>query len=171
MSLLYCFCFALAIIRRPMKIEQRLNELKISLPKLIEPKGNYVHAKQVGNLIYLSGKGPIYVDGKLMKGKLGQNISTEEGYKHARQNGLFLIAAISDALGGNLNRVEAVIKVLGMVNATPEFQDHPRVIDGCSDLFVEVFGERGRHARSVVGVSSLPHGIPVEIEAIVSVLQ
>jgi enamine deaminase RidA (YjgF/YER057c/UK114 family) len=152
-----------------MSIEQRLKELKITLPKVGNPMGSYVHAKRVGNLLYLSGKGPNSKDGAMPKGKLGGGMMIEDGYRHARQVGLVLIAAMKDALGGDLDRVEDVIKVLGMVNAAPDFEDHPKVINGCSDLFVEVFGERGRHARSAVGMSSLPGGIPVEIEVIVAV--
>ena len=153
-----------------MSVEQRLKELGIVLPAVGGPIGNYVHAKRVGNLLYLSGKGPPEgVDGRMPKGKLGAGMSIEEGYQHARQVGLVLIAAIRDALGGDLDRVEDVVKVLGMVNAAPDFEDHPKVVNGCSDLFVEVFGERGRHARSAVGMSSLPGGIPVEIEVIVAV--
>jgi enamine deaminase RidA (YjgF/YER057c/UK114 family) len=153
-----------------MSVEQRLKELGIVLPAVGGPIGNYVHAKRVGNLLYLSGKGPPEgVDGRMPKGKLGAGMSIEEGYQHARQVGLVLIAAIRDALGGEFDRVEDVVKVLGMVNAAPDFEDHPKVVNGCSDLFVEVFGERGRHARSAVGMSSLPGGIPVEIEVIVAV--
>ena len=146
-----------------MTIEQRLSELNITLPKVGGALGNYVHAKQVGNLLYLSGKGPEQSDGTMPRGKLGAGVSVDEGYRHARQVGLVLIAAIKEALGGDLDRV------LGMVNAAPDFEDHPNVVNGCSDLFVEVFGEAGRHARSAVGMSSLPAGIPVEIEVIVAV--
>ncbi len=152
-----------------MKIEGRLKELGIALPKVGSAMGTYVHAKRVGDLLYLSGKGPLYPEGKMPKGKLGAGMSVEEGYRHARQVGLVLIAAMKEALGGELDRVTDVIKVLGMVNAAADFEDHPKVINGCSDLFVEVFGERGRHARSAVGMSSLPAGIPVEIEVIVAV--
>jgi enamine deaminase RidA (YjgF/YER057c/UK114 family) len=153
-----------------MSVEQRLKELGITLPTVGAPIGNYVHAKKVGTLVYLSGKGPPDgADGKMPKGKLGAGMSIEEGYQHARQVGLVLIAAMKDAVGGNLDRVGEIVKVLGMVNAAPDFEDHPKVINGCSDLFVEVFGERGRHARSAVGMSSLPGGIPVEIEVIVTV--
>jgi len=152
-----------------MNIEQRLKELNITLPQVGAPLGNYVHAKRIGNLLYLSGKGPEYADGTMPRGKLGAGMSVEDGYRHARQVGLVLIAAIKDALGGDLDRVEGVVKVLGMVNATPDFEDHPKVVNGCSDLFIEVFGEAGRHARSAVGMSSLPAGIPVEIEVIVAV--
>ena len=152
-----------------MNIEQRLKELNIVLPKVGSPLGNYVHAKRVGNLLYLSGKGPESADGTMPRGKLGAGVSVDEGYRHARQVGRVLIAAIKDALGGDLDRVEGIVKVLGMVNATPDFEDHPKVVNGCSDLFVEVFGDNGRHARSAVGMSSLPGGIPVEIEVIVAV--
>jgi enamine deaminase RidA (YjgF/YER057c/UK114 family) len=152
-----------------MSVEQRLKELKIDLPKVSAAMGNYVHARRIGNLLYLSGKGPHYPDGRMPKGKLGAGMSIEEGYRHARQVGLVLIAAMRDALNGELDRVDAIVKVLGMVNAAPDFEDHPKVINGCSDLFVEVFGEAGRHARSAVGMSSLPAGIPVEIEVIVAV--
>jgi len=152
-----------------MSITRRLQELGITLPTTGQPLGTYVHAKRVGNLLYLSGKGPLYPDGTMPRGKLGVDVSIEDGYRHARQVGLILIAAIGDALDGDLDRVSDVVKVLGMVNAAPDFTEHPKVINGCSDLFVEIFGERGRHARSAVGMSSLPGGIPVEIEVIVAV--
>jgi len=151
-----------------MNIEQRLKELNITLPRVGSPLGNYVHARRAGNLLYLSGKGPENTDGTMPRGKLGAGVSIDEGYRHARQIGLVLIAAIKDELG-DLDRVEGIVKVLGMVNAAPDFADHPKVVNGCSDLFVEVFGEAGRHARSAVGMSSLPAGIPVEIEVIVAV--
>jgi enamine deaminase RidA (YjgF/YER057c/UK114 family) len=152
-----------------MIVDQRLKELGITLPAVGGPLGNYVHAKRVGNLLYLSGKGPEGADGEMPKGKLGAGMSIDEGYRHARQVGLVLIAAMREALGGDLDRIQDIVKVLGMVNAAPDFEDHPKVVNGCSDLFVEVFGERGRHARSAVGMSSLPGGIPVEIEIIVAV--
>ena len=152
-----------------MSVRQRLDELRITVPEVGPTLGNYVHARRVGNLLYLSGKGPERQDVTMPKGKLGAGVSVDEGYRHARQVGLVLIAVIRDALGGDLDRVEGIVKVLGMVNAAPDFTDHPRVVNGCSDLFVEVFGEAGRHARSAVGMSSLPAGIPVEIEVIVAV--
>jgi enamine deaminase RidA (YjgF/YER057c/UK114 family) len=152
-----------------MSVMQRLEELGIELPEIGAPLGNYVHAKRIGNLLYLSGKGPPAADGRMPRGKLGADITIDDGYRHARQVGLVLIAALRDALGGDLERVEEIVKVLGMVNAMPDFEDHPKVVNGCSDLFVEVFGERGRHARSAVGMSSLPGGIPVEIEIVVAV--
>jgi len=149
-------------------IEQRLKELNIVLPPVGPPIGSYVHAKRAGELLYLSGKGPRYPDGTMPKGRLGAGMTVEEGYRHARQVGLVLIAAMKEALG-ELDRVKDVVKVLGMVNSAPGFEDQPKVVNGCSDLFVEVFGERGRHARSAVGMAALPGGIPVEIEAIVAV--
>ena len=152
-----------------MSVEQRLKELGVTLPTVGAPWGSYVHAKRVGNLLYLSGKQPPDSDGRTPRGKLGAGMAVEEGYRHARGVGLMLIAAMKDALDGELDRVEGIVKVFGMVNAAPDFEDHPRVVNGCSDLFVEVFGETGRHARSAVGMSSLPGGIPVEIEAIVAV--
>jgi enamine deaminase RidA (YjgF/YER057c/UK114 family) len=146
-----------------MTIEQRLAELGIELPPLPTPGGNYVHAVRTGDLLFLAGKGP----GKV-EGKLGADFSTEQGYHHARTVGIILIAVMREELG-SLERVRRIVKVLGMVNAVPGFREHPNVINGCSDLFVEIFGERGRHARSAVGMGSLPNQIPVEIECIVEI--
>jgi enamine deaminase RidA (YjgF/YER057c/UK114 family) len=146
----------------------RLKELGITLPPLSKPVGNYVQAVRTGNLLYLSGKGPAAVGGKMPKGKVGREFTVEQGYQHARSVGLMLLAVLQDQLG-SLERVKQVVKVLGMVNADPEFGEQPKVINGCSDLFVEVFGDKGRHARSAVGMGSLPAGIPVEIEVIVEV--
>jgi enamine deaminase RidA (YjgF/YER057c/UK114 family) len=130
---------------------------------------NYVNAVRTGNLLFLSGKGPWSEKGGARPhGKLGREYTVEQGYAHARSVGLDLIAVMRSELG-SLDRVKRVVKVLGMVNAVPDFEDQPKVINGCSDLFVEVFGERGRHARSAVGMSSLPMGIPVEIECIVEI--
>ncbi len=151
-----------------MRIEQRLAELKIVLPTLHPPLGTYVHAKRAGDLLFLAGKGPGDAQGKMLVGKVGVGVTTEEAYQHARLVGLMLIAVMKDALG-DLDRVSDIVKVLGMVNASPDFTDHPKVINGCSDLFVEVFGEHGRHARSAVGMGGLPGGITVEIEAIAAV--
>jgi enamine deaminase RidA (YjgF/YER057c/UK114 family) len=143
--------------------EQKLKALGLTLAKPTAPLANYVNAVQTGNLLYLAGKGPGAV-----AGKLGAEISLEQGYQHARDVGLNLLAVMKAELG-SLDRVRRVVKVLGMVNAVPDFRDHPKVINGCSDLFVEVFAERGKHARSAVGMGSLPNGIPVEIEVIVEV--
>jgi enamine deaminase RidA (YjgF/YER057c/UK114 family) len=123
---------------------------------------------RTGNLLYLAGKGPGLPGHPLPVGKVGRDFTREQGYEYARQTGLSLIAVMKDELG-DLDRVKRIVKLLGMVNATPEFGEQPEVINGCSDLFVTVFGDRGRHARSAVGMGSLPRGIPVEIEVIVEV--
>ena len=151
-----------------MSAERRLKELGIALPAAGAPVANYVNAVLAGNLLFLAGKGPPAAGGRRPSGKLGREYTVEQGYQHARAVGLELLAAMKAELG-SLDRVKRVVKVLGMVNAVPDFQDQPKVINGCSDLFVEVFGERGRHARSAVGMGSLPLGIPVEIECIVEV--
>ena len=145
--------------------EEKLASLGLILPDMPKPLANYVPYRWAGNLLYLSGQGPKNPDGSLCTGRLGRDTSVEQGYAHARLTGLGLLAATKVAIG-ELSRVEAVIKLLGMVNAEPDFGDHPKVINGCSDLFVEVLGEAGRHARSAVGMGSLPGGISVEIEAI-----
>jgi enamine deaminase RidA (YjgF/YER057c/UK114 family) len=148
--------------------EQRLEQLGLTLPSLSTPVANYVPYRLAGNLLYLSGQGPKRPDGSYRVGRLGRDISVEEAYQEARMVGLGLLAAAKAALG-SLDRIEAVIKLLGMVNAEPDFADHPKVINGCSDLFVEVLGEAGRHARSAVGMGSLPNRMAVEIEAILLV--
>jgi enamine deaminase RidA (YjgF/YER057c/UK114 family) len=145
--------------------EERLAALGLTLPVAPTPMGNYVPYRLTGNLLYLSGQGPRLADGGFMVGRLGKDASIEQGYEAARLTGLQLLAIVKAALG-ELTRVEAVVKLLGMVNAEPDFGDHPKVINGCSDLLVEVFGDAGRHARSAVGMGSLPNGIMVEIEAI-----
>lgn len=148
--------------------EQRLRERGIELPSANAPVANYVPAVRTGNLVFLAGTGPFRADGTLATGKVGRDVTPEEAYQHARLTGLVLLSILRTAVG-SLDAVARVVKVLGMVNAVPEFTDHPKVINGCSDLFVEVFGDRGRHARSAVGMGSLPFGITVEIEAIFEV--
>ena len=148
--------------------EAKLAKLGLTLPRLSKPVGTYVDAVRTGNLLFLAGKGPRNPDGSVPTGKVGRDVSTEVAYQHARSVGLMLLAAIKDSVG-SLDRVRRVVKVFGMVNAIPEFTEQPKVINGCSDLFVQIFGERGQHARSAVGMGSLPSGITVEIEAIVEV--
>jgi enamine deaminase RidA (YjgF/YER057c/UK114 family) len=148
--------------------EQRLKELGIDLGAVSAPVANYVDAVRTGNLLFLAGKGPRAVNGKRPQGKVGRDYTADEAYQHARTVGLDLLAVMRAELG-SLDNVVRVVKMLGMVNAVPEFTDHPKVINGCSDLFVEVLGEAGKHARSAVGMGSLPMGIPVEIEVIVEV--
>ena len=151
-----------------MSAEARLKQLGIVLPSVPTPVANYVPYRLAGNLLFLSGQGPRDEKGNALSGKVGAEITVEEAYKRARLIGLGLLAAARQALG-TLDRIEAVLKVLGMVNATSDFKDHPKVINGCSDLFVEVFGEAGKHARSAVGMGSLPNQISVEIEGIIAV--
>lgn len=151
-----------------MLIENRLAELGIVLPTVPQPVGTYLPAARMGNLLFLCGQGPLLPSGENAKGKLGREVSLEEGYKLARLTGLYLISAMKLELG-DLDRVVRIGKVLGMVNCTEDFGDQPAVINGCSDLFVEVFGEKGRHARSSVGMASLPGGMSVEIEAVVEI--
>jgi len=152
-----------------MSAERKLKELNIDLGAVSAPVANYVNAVRTGNLLYLAGKGPRPgADGRRPKGKVGRDYTVEEAYQHARTVGLDLLAVMRQELG-SLDKVKRVVKVLGMVNAAPEFEDHPKVINGCSDLFVQVLGDKGRHARSAVGMGSLPMGIPVEIEVIVEV--
>jgi enamine deaminase RidA (YjgF/YER057c/UK114 family) len=147
-----------------MSAERKLKQLGISLGPVTPPVANYVNAVRTGNLLYLAGKGPA----GNVAGIVGKDITVEQAYGHARTTGLNLMAVMKDELG-SLDRVKRIVKVLGMVNAVPGFTDQPKVINGCSDLFVEVFGERGKHARSAVGMGSLPNNIPVEIEVIVEV--
>jgi enamine deaminase RidA (YjgF/YER057c/UK114 family) len=151
-----------------MSAETRLKELGIVLPSLPKPVANYLPYRLAGNILYLAGQGPRDEQGRQLTGKLGADIGVEEGYRRARLVGLGLLAAMRDALG-SLDRVDFIVKLLGMVNAVPDFNDSPKVINGCSDLFVEVFGEAGRHARSAVGNVMLPNQISVEIEGIVAV--
>ena len=151
-----------------MKIENRLEEIGIELPPPVKPVANYVTTVQTGNLVFTSGHGPVNMSGELEKGQLGTDMTIEEGYQSARLVGLGLISTLKDILG-DLDRIKRVIKVVGFVNSTPDFLDHPKVVNGVSDLFVEVFGDKGKHARSAVGMVQLPGGIPVEVEVIVEV--
>lgn len=149
--------------------EARLVELGITLPPPAKPVANYVNGVRTGNLIFTAGKGPKNADGFELRGKLGADITIEQGYLGARQTAINQLAVLKDMLG-NLNRVVRVVKVLGMVNSDPSFGDQPAVINGFSDLIVEVFGERGKHGRSAVGMASLPRGQAIEIEMIVEVM-
>ena len=151
-----------------MNAEQKLKEMGIVLPESPKPLANYVRAVRTGNLLFVSGHGP-YNDGKtLILGKLGKEVTIEEGYKTARNVALNCLASIRAALG-SLDKVKRVVKLLGMVNCAEDFKDQPKVINGASDLLVEIFGEAGRHARSAVGMQALPNQIPVEIEMILEV--
>jgi len=142
-------------------VEQRLVELGISLPEPVSPAANYVRFQRTGNLLFISGTGP---DTNQAKGKVDSQVSVDEAYQAARSVGLQILATAQEALG-SLDRITRTVKILGMVNADPGFEKHPQVINGCSDLLVEVLGEAGRHTRSAVGFGSLPNSIAVEIEA------
>lgn len=149
-----------------MSAEAKLSELSIELPPAPKPMGVYKPVVYVGNLAYLSGHGPLLPDGSLITGRVGADVDLAGGYAAARQTGLALLATLRESLG-SLDRVARIIKVLGMVNSTPDFPDHPKVINGCSELFAQVFGdENGVGARSAVGMGSLPGNIAVEIELI-----
>lgn len=147
--------------------EAKLAAMGLVLPDLPTPLANYVPFKICDNVLYLSGQGPRRNDGTMLTGKVGLDVTVAEAYEHAKLVGLGLLAA-AKAAAGELSRIE-VLKVLGMVNAVPDFTDQPKVINGCSDLFVAVLGERGRHARSAVGMGSLPQQITVEIEAVMRI--
>ncbi|MCL2368557.1 MAG: RidA family protein [Oscillospiraceae bacterium] len=145
-----------------MLIEKRLEELGIELQEAVAPMANYVTAQRSGDLLFLAGAGPLR-DGKAtIVGKLGDNMTIEEGYAAARESAINLICNLKSQVG-DLDKVDQILKILAFVNCTPDFEDQPAVINGCSDLLVEVFGDKGRHARSAVGTNSLPCGIPVEI--------
>lgn len=150
--------------------ESKLAELGIELPQASTPVANYVNAVRTGNLIFLAGKGPRKPEGGNVTGKLGVDLTIEEGYEAARLAGIAQLSVLKAELG-NLNRVKRVVKVKGMVNAVPEFTDHPKVVNGYSDLMVDIFGERGKHARAAVGMGSLPSNIAVEIEMVVEVFE
>lgn len=148
--------------------EAKLKEMKIDLFTPPAPMANYVRAVRTGNLIYLAGHGPTKADGTNIQGKIGKDLSMEEGYMAARQVGIAMLSTLKAEIG-DLKKVKRIVKVLGMVNCTDTFTDQPKVINGFSDLMVAVFGPRGMHARSAVGMNSLPSNIAVEVEMIVEV--
>ena len=150
-------------------VDKRLEELGITLPEMRPPVANYVPAVRTGNLLFLSGSIPAArPDGTEVRGKLGTGVSVEEGYEAARLVGINLLAVLKTTLG-DLDKVNRIVKLLSMVNAAPDFTDTPAVANGCSDLLVEVFGDKGKHARSAVGMAALPLNVPVEIEMVVEV--
>jgi enamine deaminase RidA (YjgF/YER057c/UK114 family) len=152
-----------------MSADQRIKELGIVLPAGSAPAANYANAVRTGNLLFIAGKAPLPENGKLPKGRLGREFSVEDGYRFARSAAIDLMAVMRIELG-SLDRVARVVEIQGFLNATPEFEDHAKVLNGCSDLLVEVFGERGVHARSVLGASSLRGGLPVIVKAVVEVM-
>ncbi|MBX2899280.1 MAG: RidA family protein [Cyclobacteriaceae bacterium] len=148
--------------------DKKLKELGIELPPASKPMANYVKAVRSGNLLFLAGHGPTRADGTNITGKVGADLTTEQGYEAARQTGISILATLKAELG-DLNKVKRIVKVLGMVNCDDGFADQPKVINGFSDLMVAVFGEKGKHARSAVGMNALPSNIAVEIEIVVEV--
>ncbi|WP_340108327.1 RidA family protein [Pikeienuella sp. HZG-20] len=150
------------------QIDARLAELGIKIADAPAPAANYVPTVRSGNLVFISGQ-VSSKDGALIIGKLGETMTAEEGAAAARTCGISLISQMKAACGGDLDRVARVVKLTGFVNSAPDFPDHPKVVNGCSDLLVEVFGDKGRHARSAVGMGNLPFGVAVEIEAIIEI--
>ena len=150
-----------------MSVEARLRDLGLELPSPVAPVGNYVPAVRSGNLVFLSGHGPVGKD-RLVTGKVGKDLTVEEGYEAAKLVAVGLLGSLKGLIG-DLEKVRRIVKVLGMVNSDPSFTEQPRVINGASDLLVEVFGEKGKHARSAVGMNALPFNIAVEIEMVVEV--
>lgn len=151
-----------------MSPDKKLAELGLALPPVPTPAGNYVPWKRAGDIVYLAGQGPRRPDGTFATGKVGADLTIEQAYEHAKLVALGILAVAKEAAGGDLSKVE-FLKVLGMVNAVPDFKDQPKVINGFSDMIVAVLGEKGRHARSAVGMGSLPNGISVEVEAVIRI--
>lgn len=149
-----------------MDVEERLKEKGLALPAPPKPVANYVTAVRTGNLVFLSGHGPFRTDGTLITGRVGADLTLEQGYEASQRTMLLLLASLKAEIG-DLDRVRRVVKLLGLVHCTPDFVDQPKVINGASDLLVHLFGDRGKHARSAVGVNVLPFNTPVEIEMIV----
>jgi enamine deaminase RidA (YjgF/YER057c/UK114 family) len=152
----------------PSSCYERLHRRGFTLQPVPQAIGNFQHYVQEGTLFFLSGQGPLDDRGNLLTGKVGDTVSLDEAYDRARRVGLNLLSVMHDALG-DLGRVRRVVRLFGMVNAVPDFTQHSLVINGCSDLFVDILGEAGRHARSALGVASLPNNISVEIEAVIAV--
>ena len=149
-----------------MNFEEKLKELNIDLPKAAAPVGSYVATKEAGKLLYISGQISIDQDGNLIKGKLGKNLSVEEGYEAAKRCALSIVSQTKNHLSGNLSRIKSCIKLTGFVNSTDDFTEQPKVINGASDTIVKIFGEAGMHTRAAISTNSLPLGVAVEVDAI-----
>ena len=167
-ALLIVFGATLSLSAQKIDYDRKLKDMGIELITPPKPMANYVRAVRTGNLIYLAGHGPTRADGSNMTGKLGKDMTVEQGYEAAKQTGIALLSTLKGEIG-DFNKVKRIVKVLGMVNCTPDFTDQPKVINGFSDLMVNLFGEKGKHARSAVGMISLPNGIATEVEMIVEV--
>ena len=149
-----------------MSFEDKINELKLELPEAKAPVGSYLASKIVGNLLYISGQISISADGELIKGKVGKELKTDEGYEAARRCGLSIISQVKKACNEDLSKIKSCVKLTGFVNSTDDFIEQPKVINGASDLIVSVFGNAGMHTRAAVSASSLPLGVSVEVDAI-----
>lgn len=160
--------FLFFILANAQDPETQLKQMGIELPSVPKPVATYVNAVRAGNLLFLAGKGPVNAKGEYMTGKVGKDLTIEQGQEAARLTAIIQLAVLKAELG-DLNKVKRIVKVLGMVNCDNDFKDHPKVINGFSDLMVQVFGEKGKHARSAVGMCSLPMNIAVEIELVVEV--
>jgi len=158
----------LSVAAQKVDYDKKLKDLGITLMEPSKPIANYVKAVRTGNLVFLAGHGPVKADGSYVTGKVGKELTIEQGYEAARLTAIGLLSTLKAEIG-DFNKVKRVVKVLGMVNCPADFGDHPKVINGCSDLLVAVFGEKGKHARSSVGMNSLPMDTSVEIEIIVEV--
>ena len=150
------------------QIEDKLKIMGIELPSPGKPGGNYVSAVRTGNLVYLAGVGPRQANGELMIGKLGRDLTVEQGYEAAKWCAVSMLGNLRNEIG-DLDKVVRFVKLLGMVNSDPDFTQPPAVVNGCSDFIVELYGDRGKHARSAVGLATLPNGMAVEIEAVIEV--
>lgn len=162
------FTFSIATVNAQ-TADEKIKALGLQLPPASKPIANYVKYVRTGNLIFLAGHGPTKADGTNITGKVGKDLTIEQGYEAAKVTALSLIATLKDALGGNLGKVKRIVKVNGYVNCLPDFTEQPKVINGCSDLLVQIFGEKGKHARAAMGMVALPNNIAVEIEMVVEV--
>ena len=149
-----------------MDFNQKISELNINLPKAADPVGSYVAAKISGKMLFISGQISIDKNGNLIKGKLGKDLSTDEGYKAAKRCALSIVAQVKKACGNDLSKIKTCIKLTGFVNSTEDFNEQPKVINGASDLIVSIFGDNGMHTRAAVSTNSLPLGVAVEVDAI-----
>lgn len=168
LSTIFLLVAATTCYAQTINVENKLKELGITLIEPTKPMANYVKAVRTGNLIYLAGHGPAKADGTYITGKVGKDLTVEQGAEAARQTGLALLSTLKAEIG-DLNKVKRIVKVLGMVNCTEGFAEQPKVINGFSDLMVQIFGEKGKHARSAVGMYALPQNIAVEIEMIIEI--
>ena len=149
-----------------MNFEEKIKELKIELPEAKAPVGSYVASKVCGNMLFISGQISISANGELIKGKLGQELKTDEGYEAAKRCGLSIVSQVKKACNGDLSKIKSCVKLTGFVNSTKDFIEQPKVINGASDLIASVFGDAGMHTRAAVSTNSLPLGVSVEVDAI-----